>query len=196
MRTNFIGKMMIKDQIILHLPTLQAYALEPQQYVFMAFVSEGRQNDAELISPISKEDIEYLLHNGFLTSNVITGVLGLGERGKEVFMDHEEDLNKCFLELYNAYPRAVSDGRGGTRVLRASNPESMDGKACKKKYINILKERGNSHTVILQALHNELKQRGISGQMYMQALIVWLNQRTWEKYLDSLDSPKERGKSL
>lgn len=113
---------------------------------------------------------------------------GISKRTR--FLEMFETKDSMFLEFWNTYPMKVPDGRGSTRILRPVNPESSIGKKCRDKYNSIIKGNPEKHKEIMACLDRQLKEERHKLQ-YLQQTQVWLNQRTYEKYLGLIDEIKE-----
>jgi hypothetical protein len=105
---------------------------------------------------------------------------------RQKFLDIIEDnFNiKWFDELWEAYPYKVPNGRGTFRVLHAKDKNSRDYQVMLRKYRRICTSE-EYHRNVISALRTQLQTQ---TPMYMQGLEVWLNQRTFEKYVD-MDTP-------
>jgi len=106
------------------------------------------------------------------------------------------ELDKKFAELYSMYPIKVPDGRGGYRILRAKNTDSSDAKVAKEKFNKLCKSNPTLADTMIKGLEKQLETTRGSLQ-YLQQFNVWLNQRTYEKYVDleeenSEDSYREK----
>jgi len=180
------------DQIVIRLPDLLGLNLTPNQYVYLAILEAQGDIVAKMFVSLTQEDYKHLMSLDYLTYDNQTRCQIL-DKGKKIFeVKVSEDL---FSELYKAFPRKVSDGKGGYRILRADSLESKDAEVCRKKYSLIIKEDKKLHKKILGALKTELRMKKNSLQ-YMNNLETWLNQRIYEKYLgfdeDSIDDNSEK----
>jgi hypothetical protein len=96
-----------------------------------------------------------------------------------------------FEEFYHKYPYKVRDAYGHQRILRVRNPLSISGRKLKQKWNRITKGNPEIIDQVIRGLENELKHRKEHGSMqYMQMLETWLNNGTWEAYLEEDSSEK------
>lgn len=121
---------------------------------------------------------------------------GVVLRGKALALfGANNDLELSFLEFFNSFPIKVPSDNGGSRPLRPKSSEAESAKDIRKKYLAIIKDRPELHKHILKVLDAELDMRRKSNSMkFMNGIVVWLNQRLFEKYeylLDDLESNKE-----
>lgn len=173
MKSNFIQ--MNRESIVVNIPMLIGIGLNANQYMHLALLHQQIRNN---LAPLTEPDFDCLVQLGYLNPNdTIT------ELGKSLFEDSESVLDRKFKELYEAYPRQVPNGSGGYRVLRSKDVNSQDALSCKKKYVSIIKDDKNLHDQVMRGLKTELYMRKTS-MTYMQNLQTWINQKSWEKYMD------------
>ena len=87
-----------------------------------------------------------------------------------------------FAELISTYPMKVSTNRG-YRILHAADPNCKSNQKAKAKYSRIVGTKKFVHDKIIKLLKVQLRvERG--KLEYMQQLEVWLNNHTWEKYIN------------
>ena len=102
---------------------------------------------------------------------------------RQEFIDlFSSDFDQMFAELINTYPMKVSTNRG-YRILHAADPNCKSNQKAKAKYSRIVGTKKFVHEKIIKLLKVQLRvERG--RLEYMQQLEVWLNNHTWEKYIN------------
>ena len=91
------------------------------------------------------------------------------------------DYDDLFKELIEAYPAVVESPGRGKRVLHAKDPDAYSNMKAKDRYRKITKEKVHVHKRIMQLLKVQLSQGNLG---YLQKLETWLNNYTWEQYVD------------
>lgn len=98
-------------------------------------------------------------------------------RAKATNLFDVKDVDSKFLEFWGTYPV-----KAGTRILKAVDSDTKEGKDIKKKYLTLIKKPG-MHEKIMLGLTNELASRKKDGSLvFMQLISTWINAQTWEKY--------------
>ncbi len=117
------------------------------------------------------------------------GFVKLGETPEQHVIRQEfidlfsSDFDQMFAELISTYPMKVRTKNGSYRILRGSDPELKTNAKAKSKYSRIVGTKRFMHEKIMRLLNVQLKvERG--RLEYMQQLEVWLNNHTWEKYIN------------
>ena len=102
---------------------------------------------------------------------------------RQEFIDlFSSDFDQMFAELISTYPMKVSTNRG-YRILHAADPNCKSNQKAKAKYSRIVGTKKFVHEKIMKLLKVQLRvERG--RLEYMQQLEVWLNNHTWEKYIN------------
>ena len=102
---------------------------------------------------------------------------------RQEFIDlFSSDFDQMFAELISTYPMKVSTNRG-YRILHAADPNCKSNQKAKAKYSRIVGTKKFVHEKIMKILKVQLRvERG--KLEYMQQLEVWLNNHTWEKYIN------------
>tara|TARA_R100000654_G_scaffold49840_1_gene75991 strand:+ start:830 stop:1375 length:546 start_codon:yes stop_codon:yes gene_type:complete len=102
---------------------------------------------------------------------------------RQEFIDlFSSDFDQMFAELISTYPMKVSTNRG-YRILHAADPNCKSNEKAKAKYSRIVGTKKFVHDKIIKLLNVQLRvERG--KLEYMQQLEVWLNNHTWEKYIN------------
>tara|TARA_Y100001938_G_C8045896_1_gene408869 strand:- start:796 stop:1341 length:546 start_codon:yes stop_codon:yes gene_type:complete len=102
---------------------------------------------------------------------------------RQEFIDlFSSDFDQMFTELINTYPMKVSTNRG-FRILHAADPDCKSNDKARAKYSRIVGTKKFVHDKIIKLLKVQLKVERDRLE-YMQGLEVWLNNHTWEKYIN------------
>ena len=99
------------------------------------------------------------------------------------------DFDQMFNTLLLKYPMKVRTSTG-IRVLHASDPNTKANKKAKDKYRRIVGNKKFIHDRIMKLLDAQLR-IDRDRLEYLQNLEVWINNHTWEKYVDIEDNGKE-----
>jgi len=116
------------------------------------------------------------------------GFVKLGSKIEEHIIRQEfidlfsSDFDQMFAELISTYPMKVSTGRG-YRILHAADPLCKSNAKAKAKYSTIVGNKRFKHEKIMGLLKTQLKIERDRLE-YMQKLETWLNNYTWEKYIN------------
>jgi len=93
------------------------------------------------------------------------------------------DYDDLFKELIETYPAVVESPNRGRRVLHARDPNAYTNMKAKNRYRKITNEKVAKHKEIIALLKVQLEvDKDSLG--YMQKLETWLNNYTWEDYID------------
>jgi len=93
------------------------------------------------------------------------------------------DFDDLFNELIEIYPAVVESPNRGRRVLHARDPNAYTNMKAKNRYRKITNEKVAKHKEIIALLKVQLEvDKDSLG--YMQKLETWLNNYTWEDYID------------
>lgn len=141
--------------------------------------------DIKLQFSTTEAHITSLVEKGFL--EIVGENIQFSDKGLKVFKQagvaiSEEDFKK----FYELYPMRTP---GGRRLRASSNGVSgrmpKDYEVCYRKYSNQVKSLEQHDEVMkaTQMMIYDYKRRGASE--FMQNLETYLNQRSWEKYIDS-----------
>lgn len=180
-------------EVNLNLKLLITKNLTPNQYLWL-YIKFFNLEEIRSFFGISEEETQDLENKGFIKQEEGSEIYTLRTNAIELFQ--EDDLNTKFLEFYGAFPIKVPGRNGDYRVLRAKDHNSKLAQDIKTKYIKLIKKPG-MHQIIMQGLLNQLKVQKNSLQ-YLQNIDTWINQRTWEKFID-VDTPikiEERTKGI
>ena len=88
-----------------------------------------------------------------------------------------------FTELLNAYPLKVSIKNGGYRILKAADPNARANNKSRDRYKKVVGTKRFLHDKIMKLLQVQLRVNRDNLE-YMQQLEVWINNHTWEKYIN------------
>jgi hypothetical protein len=103
---------------------------------------------------------------------------------RQEFIDlFSSDFDQMFAELVSTYPLKVRTKTGSYRILRGSDPNLKTNAKAKARYSRIVGTKRFMHEKIMRLLRTQLKVER-NNLEYMQQLEVWLNNHTWEKYLN------------
>jgi hypothetical protein len=109
---------------------------------------------------------------------------------RQEFIDlFASDFDQMFNSLLLKYPMKVRTSTG-IRVLHASDPKAKANKKAKDKYRRVVGNKKFIHDRIMGLLDVQLR---IDRERleYLQNLEVWINNHTWEKYVDIEDNGRE-----
>ena len=102
---------------------------------------------------------------------------------RQEFIDlFSSEFDQMFAELLSVYPMKVRTNRG-YRVLRAADPNCKSNAKAKAKYSRIVGTKKFVHDKIIKLLKVQLRVERDKLE-FMQQLEVWLNNHTWEKYIN------------
>jgi len=103
------------------------------------------------------------------------------------------DFDDLFKELLSVYPAIVESPGRGRRVLHAKDPDAYTNMKAKNRYRKVTGEKVVKHKEIMRLLHIQLE-ADKDSLGYMQNLETWLNNYTWEKYVDINLENKDDGR--
>jgi hypothetical protein len=160
--------------------TLKDFGISANDYLYLYLLSNKcYEVIVELNLDVELEDLQ------------TKGLIKIGEElqshtVRDKFINYNRlPEDQMWSELLSYFPLKVSGNRGEVRVLRSKDAESANNSQAKKKYLAYLKGSTLRHKEVVDALKNELDIRNKSNSLfYMQMLNTWVNQRTWEKYID------------
>ena len=103
---------------------------------------------------------------------------------RQEFIDlFSSDFEQMFTELLNAYPLKVSIKNGGYRILKAADPNARANNKSRERYKKVVGTKRFLHDKIMKLLQVQLRVNRDNLE-YMQQLEVWINNHTWEKYIN------------
>lgn len=155
---------------------LKKYELSPNQYFFLIAILHN-----EMPYRIHPSEIEDLRTRLFL----LVDDEGFHCTSKtDVMFGTKNELEKVFAQIWNLYPKKTPNGR----LLR---PLSANSQIAIKAFQKLNKQLGNvkDYSQILKGLKNEINNRTKNRSLnYMQHINTWINQKTWESYIDEDES--------
>jgi len=176
--------------------------LSPTEYCVLKFLFEKDYRSLEGLSICDSlswsNDSTFL---GVLQHLEVRGWLKITKSGDFKFEDvilrakscglFEVDSESKFLDLWNRYPVKVPDGNGGYRVLRPKSIDTSDGKKCLDIWKKEIKNKPELPDIMIKSLNKQLELTR-SKLQFMQQFLVWMRNKTWEKYMDLItDEPKQ-----
>ena len=103
---------------------------------------------------------------------------------RQEFIDlFSSDFDQMFAELLSTYPMKVRTKTGSYRILRGSDPSLKTNAKAKDRYSRIVGTKRFKHEKIMRLLNVQLRVERDRVE-YMQQLEVWLDNHTWEKYIN------------
>ena len=164
--------------------------LAPSEYCILALIYERQYHllkglfDLGLINEEDFESLEtkrYVKLLGAFSDVIDFEVIVLRESGKLLF---KIDQNEKFLALFTRYPVKVNTS-SGPRILRPANSDTKEGKICLEKWQKIVGNDPNLPDLMIKCLDKQLQMERNKLE-YMQQFIVWINKRTYERYIPFL----------
>lgn len=171
------------DEININLIQLLKLNLNVNEYLTLLklrYISENIQ--FPFIS--AQSHLDSLSAKGFLDVNGDS--LILTAKGAKVFKTSSniKISESDFEQFFDLYPSKTPSGRRLRSSAKSGGGYTRDFEVCYRKYSAVVKDL-LMHESIMQATKNliyDYRRRGSSE--YMQNLETYINQRTWEKYLD------------
>lgn len=160
--------------------TLKEFGISADDFLYL-FLLSRREYDLLVELNLSVE-LEELQTKGLI--KIGEGLQSHVVRDKFVnYKSVPED--QMWSELLSYFPLKVTGPRGEQRILRSKDAEASNNAQAKKRYLGYIKGNSIRHAEVVTALQTELKMRTSSGNLfYMQMLNTWVNQRTWEQYMN------------
>lgn len=180
-------------KIEIDLELLEEIGLEPTEYIFLHLIHKQSEEWITCTKLFINVDINSLEEKNMLV--LISGTTKI-ERSMKVgqaYLDlFASDFTDLFKELIDTYPAIVESPGRGKRVLHAKDPGALSNMKAKNKYRKITGEKVLEHKRIIGLLKVQLSQGNLE---YLQNLDTWLNNYTWEKYIDiNLEEEKDEGR--
>lgn len=132
----------------------------------------------------SQNFLDSLASKGFI--NVTDNGICITEKGNKVFISTLGNITKVDFEaFYTKYPMKTPNGRRLRASVKNGTSYTKDFETCYKKYVTIVKSIDEHENIIkaTETLLYDYKRRGSTD--YLQNMETFINQRTWEKYIDS-----------
>jgi hypothetical protein len=176
--------------IEISIKSLKSFGISADEFVYLKLIEANRHD--VLVNLKLVVDLEKLQTKGYLKlgENVENHIV------RSKFSNpNDVPFEAMWSELLSHFPLKVYV-RGSVRVLRAKDPDAVSNKDSKKKYKKYIKDDVTKHRKVVDALQVELDIRRKGDQLgYMQMLSTWINQCTWEKYLD-LNDPNDNERRI
>ena len=166
-------------KIEIDLELLEELQLTPNEYVFL-HCAHKKINSRFFTKPYSYEDL--------IEAGWVDDLYNVTDKWLNLFASEYNDL---FKELIETYPAIVDSPNKGKRVLHAKDPNALSNMKAKNKYRKITGEKIIEHKRIINLLKVQLSQENLA---YFQNLDTWLNNYTWEKYIDINLEEKDNGR--
>lgn len=178
------------EELKINLNTLFINSLKLEQYYILYCVNYNKER--ELVEYTSKcgqiptESFTLLETKGFLNirdkSNITFDSIKLTEAGEQLFLTRgsntKQDFLRLFDELKTTYPSSVMNDHGKPRRLLG------DLERCKKLYMNTLITEGTLNEDLHKNILKVVKLYAVESGKYIQLLSTFLQQKTWEQYLE------------
>jgi hypothetical protein len=159
-------------KIEIDLELLEEIGLRPNEYI----VLHCKHKEIEISQDLDEHTgYGYLREQGWLD-----GSWELTDKWLNLFAADFDDL---FKELIDIYPAIVESPGRGKRVLHAKDPDAYTNMKAKNRYRKVTGEKVEKHKEIIRLLKIQLE-TDKDSLGYMQNLETWLNNYTWEKYVD------------
>jgi len=159
-------------KIEIDLELLEEIGLQPNEYI--ALHCKHKEIDIN-------DKFNEAIHWGYLMEE---GWLGEGWELTDKWLDlFAADFDDLFKELLSVYPAIVESPGRGKRVLHAKDPDAYTNMKAKNRYRKVTGEKVEKHKEIIRLLKIQLE-TDKDSLGYMQNLETWLNNYTWEKYID------------
>ena len=159
-------------KIEIDLELLEELDLNPNEYICLHSKHKGIDLPQMLADSF---DYKYCIENEWIDED-----WNLTDKWMDLFATDFDDL---FKELLSVYPAIVESPGRGRRILHAKDPDAYTNMKAKNRYRKVTGEKVVKHREIMGLLHIQLvADKDSLG--YMQNLETWLNNYTWEKYVD------------
>lgn len=167
-------------QIEIDLVLLEELQISADEYIYLYLTWRKGQSILKRFNGSNYVDREVLQEKGLLKmaddweEDVI----------RQKFIDFfSGDFDRMWAELISKYPMKVLTTGGGYRVLHAADPDAKSNEKAKKRYHKVVGTKVARHREIMRLLDIQLKvDRG--RLEFLQNLDTWINQHTWEKYIE------------
>jgi hypothetical protein len=163
------------DELTLPLDLIRSNKMSVNEYLVLYDIVHGYPIGDLIDNPLPT--LVSLEGKGFvkLTNNQVY----LREKGSELF-NADEDYFAIWLETY---PTMVKKHHGGKRALSPSKPNTILGKALRKKWNSVFKKDIKAQEKAILVLQQEVKDKTKNGNLeYMVEARRWLNEGYHEKY--------------
>ena len=159
-------------KIEIDLELLEEIDLHPNEYIAL----HCKHKIIDIFEGLDRSiNYDYLIEEGWLDEGY-----ELTDKWMDLFAADFDDL---FKELLSVYPAIVESPGRGKRILHAKDPDAYTNMKAKNRYRKVTGEKVVKHKEIMRLLHIQLE-ADKESRGYMQNLETWLNNYTWEKYID------------
>lgn len=161
---------------ILHL--VRDLEISPDDYVYMFLKAHNQSTDGYVLDWSSSR----LEEKGYL--KITSEDIILRQKALDLFFKQ----NDLFALFWSKYPVKVPNSNGpGYRMLKSKDLDTKQAETCRKKFEKL----PHNKELIIKCLEKELDYRRSNGSFpYMQNVETWLNQRTYEKFMNDVEETK------
>ena len=174
----------------------------PDEYIFLKLIMDKRYQYLQDIYSLLTIREDELIKRGYLKrikqDNEKTYVFERFLLRKKFELDFIGDKDVMWAELVSLYPYKVPSPKSSDmRILHAADPNSHTNSKLKEKYLKAIDSDNLMHKKVIKALKAELQVKK-NSLGYLQNFATWLNQHSWENYLDivekgTLQEPEDTG---
>ena len=187
MRGSFSLRMKNLIEMEIDLKELHSLEISPDEYVWLKSRFETGMDPRCTV----RLDMTGLEAKGLIKMTDSGPVLR--EKALRLFGLPDTDFDSKWAELISTYPMKVGAG-SNVRVLHAADPDARSNSKAKNMYRKMLGKRGELHQKVMQGLNRQLEMQR-DKLVYLQNLETWLNQRTWEKWMDIREDIQSDGRN-
>lgn len=175
------------------------YNITPEQLFIIEILNADKDKLDSCLKIFKNSELllQNLIRRGFISDNELTvkGAEVINSLSLVINSLKETDpiiidsYDEFFKDFWNLYPYKVPNRFGQFRVLRSKDTDSLSAKKVKQDIFKLLK-KGEKRENIIIGLKNQIS---ISGNCeYFQNIETWVNQRTYEKYIDIENNEEAR----
>lgn len=181
---------MEQQELKINLNILFNNSLRLEQYYILYCICFNKERELiEYTSKCGKILTEFFISletKGFLNikdkNDINFDSIKLTEAGEQLFITKNSNIKQDFLRLFEelktTYPSSVMNDLGKPRRLLG------DLDRCKKLYMNTLLIEGTLNEDLHKNILKAVKLYAIENGKYTQAMSAFLQQKTWEQYLE------------
>tara|TARA_R110002051_G_scaffold325315_1_gene427034 strand:- start:390 stop:923 length:534 start_codon:yes stop_codon:yes gene_type:complete len=158
--------------IEIDLELLEELDLRPNEYIAL----HCKHKEIDICDKFN----DYIHWGDLMTAGWLDGNWQITDKWLDLFA---ADFDNLFKELLEVYPAVVESPNRGRRVLHAKDPNAYTNMKAKNRYRKITNEKVTKHKEIIRLLQIQLE-TDKDSLGYMQKLETWLNNYTWEDYID------------
>ena len=190
-------KQVVKSDIIsIDLEKLIEVELSIEQFVFLSLIDE---NKPLLYEAYSKKFKNIIQSKNQLTELIDKGILKMEKADNYDFANFKvteafhqlfnNDKAKIIQEIKEVYPKQTPSGQ--RKGLQADSNKWIP------KYLNIVKNNSQLHSLIIDCIKYEMHDRNLNNQAeYIPLLTTYINNARWEVYMDEVIALREKGKKV